>query len=78
MVPDGTKRAASLPRRSATRHSSSRSVGSSLYTSSPTRASAMARLIAAVGFVTVSLRRSTSLTILFYSFEEMRFKTYIC
>src|SRR5262245_25538012 len=37
-----------------------RTVGSSRYTSSPTSAEAIARRIAGVGFVTVSLRRSTT------------------
>src|SRR5579863_2349151 len=59
IVPDGTKMAASLPMRSAKTVSSLLTVGSSPYPSSPTSASAMARRIAGVGRVTVSLRRST-------------------
>src|SRR6266481_1690640 len=58
MVPVGTKSAASFSNSSAARASSRFTVGSSRYTSSPTSASAMARRISAVGWVTVSLRRS--------------------
>src|SRR5689334_16165021 len=58
MVPDGTNKAASLPRTAATRSSSRRAVGSSLKTSSPTSAAAMAARMAGVGRVTVSLRKS--------------------
>src|SRR5579872_5902515 len=58
MVPVATKSPASLPMISAARCSSRFIVGSSPYTSSPTSASAIARRIAAVGRVTVSLRRS--------------------
>src|SRR5580692_8219700 len=59
MHPVGTNRAASLPNICAARASRRLTVGSSPYTSSPTSASAMARRIAGVGRVTVSLRRST-------------------
>ena len=59
MVPLGMRQAASLPVIAAARSSSSRTVGSSPYTSSPTRAPAMARRISGVGSVTVSERRST-------------------
>src|SRR2546426_12276004 len=58
MVPVGTYRAASMPVRSAHRSWSRFTVGSSPNQSSPTSASAMARRIAAEGFVTVSERRS--------------------
>ena len=58
MVPEGTKRAACLPRRWAMFASSALTVGSSPMTSSPTSALAMAWRISGVGFVTVSLRRS--------------------
>src|SRR5690349_9574079 len=58
MVPDGTYSAASLPSTAATRSSRRRTVGSSLKTSSPTSAASMAARMAAVGLVTVSLRRS--------------------
>jgi NAD-dependent deacetylase len=51
-----------LPRRSATAASRRATVGSSPYTSSPTGASAIALRMAAVGFVTVSLRRSMGST----------------
>ena len=54
MVPEGTYRAASWPRRSATAASSRWIVGSSPQTSSPTSASAMARRISGVGRVCVS------------------------
>ena len=57
-MPLATNRPASLPRSSAARSSRAITVGSSPKTSSPTSASAMARRIAAVGRVTVSLRRS--------------------
>ena len=60
IVPLGTKSAASLPASAAQRRSSSITVGSSPNTSSPTTASAMARRMAGVGRVTVSLRRSTT------------------
>jgi hypothetical protein len=58
MVPVGTKIAASRPKTSAARASNLFTVGSSPYTSSPTSAAAIVARIAAVGFVTVSLRRS--------------------
>src|SRR5918993_1027300 len=58
MVPEGTYRAASWPRRSATAPSSRWMVGSSPQTSSPTSAVAMARRMAGVGLVKVSERRS--------------------
>ena len=54
----GKNSAASFPSSSATRASSRRVVGSPSSTSSPTSASAIACRIAAVGRVTVSLRRS--------------------
>src|SRR5690349_8220987 len=57
--PVGAKSASSCPSSSATRCSSRRTVGSSPKTSSPTGASAMARRIAAVGWVRVSESRST-------------------
>src|SRR5262245_40773167 len=60
MVPDGTKRAASLPSRAATRSCRRRTVGSSPKTSSPTSAAAMAARMPGVGLVTVSLRKSMS------------------
>ena len=60
MLPVGTNSAASLPKISAASCSNRLTVGSSLYTSSPTSASAMARRISGVGRVTVSLRRSTT------------------
>ncbi len=56
--PLGTKSDASLPRRRAASASSVRTVGSSPNTSSPTTASAIALLMAGVGRVTVSLRKS--------------------
>ena len=56
--PVGVNSAASWPNSPATRSSSARTVGSSPYTSSPTSADAIARRIASVGRVTVSLRRS--------------------
>src|SRR4249920_3878111 len=59
IVPLGTNSADSLPVSVATRRSSAITVGSSPNTSSPTSASAMAFRMAAVGLVTVSLRRST-------------------
>jgi hypothetical protein len=55
IVPDGMKSAASLPSSSATISCSRLTVGSSNCCSSPTSASAIARRIAAVGRVTVSL-----------------------
>src|SRR5205085_11936482 len=54
----GTKSAASFSKTSAARSCRRLTVGSSPYTSSPTSASAIARRIEGVGFVTVSLRRS--------------------
>src|SRR6185437_13511997 len=63
MVPLGTKIAASREKTRAAEASRRLTVGSSPYTSSPTSASAIARRIAGVGRVTVSLRRSiTALT----------------
>src|SRR5262249_2625153 len=62
MVPDGTNKAASLPRRAATRSWSRWTVGSSSKTSSPTSAACMAARMAGVGLVTVSLRRSIRLS----------------
>src|SRR5262249_247338 len=64
MQPLGTKIAASLPKIFAARFSRRFTLGSSRYTSSPTSASAIARRMAAVGRVTVSLRRSTMLAVL--------------
>src|SRR3990172_3740917 len=62
IVPDGTNKAASLPSRSAANACSRLTVGSSRKTSSPTSARAIASLMAGVGWVTVSERRSTILT----------------
>src|SRR6185436_17134020 len=59
MVPEATKRPASLPRRAAAVASSRWTVGSSPQTSSPTSARAMASRISGVGSVSVSERRST-------------------
>src|SRR5687768_1952224 len=56
--PVGTKSAASFSKSSAARSCRRLTVGSSPYTSSPTSASAIARRMAGVGLVTVSLRRS--------------------
>src|SRR5438128_6135925 len=56
------KTAASLPSESATRSSNLFTVGSSPKTSSPTSAAAMAARMPAVGLVTVSLRRSITLS----------------
>ncbi len=61
MVPLGQNTAASCSNRRATRSSSMRTVGSSPNTSSPSSAWAMASRMAAVGRVTVSLRRSIML-----------------
>src|SRR5918998_5928859 len=58
IVPEGAYTAASLPRRPATYSSNLFTVGSSPKTSSPTGASSIARRMASVGRVTVSLRRS--------------------
>src|SRR5947199_4085306 len=58
--PVGVNSAASCPNIAATRASSALTVGSSAYTSSPTSAAAIAARIPAVGFVTVSDRRSTT------------------
>ena len=58
IVPDGTNTAASFPNVAAISSSSLMIVGSSPKTSSPTSASAIARRIAGVGFVTVSDRMS--------------------
>src|ERR1700682_2970654 len=60
MQPVGTKSAASFSNISDARLSRWFTVGSSPYTSSPTLASAIARRISAVGWVTVSLRKSTT------------------
>ena len=62
MVPEGTKRPASLPSSSATVACSRLTVGSSPKTSSPTSARAMAARMASVGLVTVSERRSMGVT----------------
>src|SRR6186997_1082524 len=61
-VPEGTNNAASKPSISATSASSALILGSSPNTSSPTGAAAIAARIAAVGRVTVSLRKSTGIT----------------
>ena len=61
IVPDGRNSAASLPSSSATIAWRRLTVGSSRFCSSPTSASAMARRIAGVGRVTVSLNRSTAM-----------------
>src|SRR6266540_5292511 len=58
-VPEETKSAASLPERRAASSSRLRTVGSSCQTSSPTSARAIASLMAGVGRVRVSERRST-------------------
>ena len=58
IVPDGTNKADAFPNVSAIFSSSLITVGSSPKTSSPTSASAIARRIAGVGFVTVSDRMS--------------------
>src|SRR5690242_17186370 len=66
MVPEAVNSAASLPRSAAVSDSSSRTVGSSPNTSSPTSARAMVSRMAAVGLVTVSLRKSmTSIVVAF-------------
>ena len=61
IVPEGTKRAASFPMIFAISVSNRNAVGSFFNTSSSTSALAIAALIASVGFVTVSERRSTVL-----------------
>src|SRR5438445_11939936 len=61
IVPDGRNTAASFPRSSATISQSWLTVGSSSFCSSPTSASHMKRRMSAVGRVTVSLARSTSM-----------------
>ena len=58
MVPDGTNSASSLPVITQARRSSSATVGSSPRAASPSRAAAIAAIIAGVGRVTVSLRKS--------------------
>jgi hypothetical protein len=58
IVPEGKKRAASLPSSAAACSWRRFTVGSSPYTSSPTSAAIIASRMAAVGWVTVSLRRS--------------------
>ena len=60
IVPLATKTAASLPNRSAAIASKALTWGSSPYTSSPSSASYIALRISSEGWVTVSLRRSTS------------------
>lgn len=62
MVPLGTKTAPDFPMRSAAMASRRRTVGSSPKTSSPTAAAAIAALIAGVGWVRVSERRSIVVT----------------
>jgi hypothetical protein len=54
MVPEGQKRAASIPNMVADKFSSSFMEGSSPNTSSPTLAFTIASIMAGVGFVTVS------------------------
>jgi hypothetical protein len=58
-----TKFAASKPSISATRSCKALTLGSSANTSSPKGAAAMAARMAAVGWVTVSLRRSTRVAV---------------
>jgi hypothetical protein len=58
IVPEGNHSARSLPSNAASRSCSALIVGSSPYWSSPTGAAAIAARIAAVGWVTVSERRS--------------------
>src|SRR5215468_8050585 len=60
-VPDGTYIAASNPSIPATSASSALTLGSSPKTSSPTSAASIAARIAAVGRVTVSLRKSIAI-----------------
>src|SRR6516225_2992996 len=60
-VPEGTYIEASKPSISATSASSALMLGSSPKTSSPTGAAAIAARIAAVGRVTVSLRKSVAM-----------------
>ena len=62
IVPLGVKTAASLPVIRAAISSRRCTVGSSSHTSSPTSASYIARRISGVGWVTVSLRKSTTRT----------------
>ncbi|CAG9221911.1 hypothetical protein BCAR13_440101 [Paraburkholderia caribensis] len=67
--------ASSLPSKSATSRSSSLTVGSSLYTSSPTTAEAIARRISSVGWLHVSLRKSIilcSVVGIVYGSESLR------
>src|SRR3972149_1623303 len=64
IVPEGTKRPASLPNREAAYSSSARTEGSSPRWESPTFARAIAFLIPGEGSVTVSDRRSTGGVIL--------------
>jgi len=66
LVPHGTggnEEAASMPKKSAMRASSSFTVGSSPKTSSPTRAATMAASMPGDGRVTVSLRRSIMMSV---------------
>ena len=58
IVAVGTNTASSCPSSAAPRSSSAMTVGSSRFCSSPTTASAIAARMAAVGWVTVSERRS--------------------
>src|SRR5688572_8944735 len=62
--PDGTNNPASRPNISAARCCKRLTLGSSMNTSSPTSASAIARRIAADGLVTVSLRKSIILILM--------------
>src|SRR5512141_837236 len=61
-VPEGTNSAASNPSSAAVSASSALTLGSSPKTSSPTGAAAITARIAAVGRVTVSLRKSVAMS----------------
>ena len=63
IVPEGRNTAASCPSRAATMSCSRLVVGSSNFCSSPTSASAIAWRIAGEGLVTVSLKRSTRISV---------------
>src|SRR6516162_9497851 len=73
-VPEGTYIEASKPSISATSASSALMLGSSPKTSSPTGASAIAARIAAVGRVTVSLRKSVAMVCLVSCFDRSGYK----
>src|SRR2546423_8011625 len=64
MVPLGVRHAAAFPSTAAAYSSRARTVGSSPYTSSPSRAVVIARRIAGVGSVNVSLRSSITVVLL--------------